>query len=234
MPYPRVVVTMAQNLLALTASNPDVHENKFYMLWNAILTHHFPIELDYGVSFVTSTGSRPEYLVVIKVAHGVEDIVLVVGLKRPAEDSEWGRVNVRKELVDYIERRFDETKIPTIYAIGGIGLSWVAYKMDRACPLDPFVASSNVTSATSYDAIANGCRLHRPDDWHHSLVKMVGKGEHNIFGILVNSLIVFLQGYLLRVAVVRPPRILYNLADTLVVSIKVFSLLAKTWFLSQC
>ena len=96
MPYPRAVLTMAQNLLTLTASNPDVHENKFYMLWNGILTHHFPIELDYGVSLqssVTSTGSQPEYFVV-KVAREVEDIVLVVELKRPAEDSERGRENI--------------------------------------------------------------------------------------------------------------------------------------------
>jgi hypothetical protein len=69
---------MAQNLIALTAANPDLHENKFNMLWNAILYHHFPIELQYGVApqtSFTSTGSRPEFLVV-KVARDEEDVVL--------------------------------------------------------------------------------------------------------------------------------------------------------------
>jgi hypothetical protein len=82
----------------------------------------------------------------------------VVELKRPAEDTEAGRENVKRELVNYVEERFDETKYSTIYAIGGIGLSWVAYKIDKSGPPEPELVrawSGNVISATSYDAIHN-------------------------------------------------------------------------------
>jgi hypothetical protein len=84
-----------------------------------------------------------------------KSIVLVVELKKPAEDTPAGREKVVKELAEYIEGRFDETKFPTIYAIGGIGLSFAVYKMDKAGPPEPqlvFDWSSNVTeAATSFD-----------------------------------------------------------------------------------
>ena len=119
---------MAQNLLELTVNNPDLHENKFYMLWNSILSHHFPIDMDYGIvpqTSITSTGSKPEFLVV-KIARLCESVMLVVGLKKLAQDTSGGRNKVKKELVEYIEEWFDETDFPVIYAITGIGLSWAA------------------------------------------------------------------------------------------------------------
>lgn len=156
MPYPRTILTMAQNLITIAGENPDVHENKFYMLWNGILYHHFPLSLEYGVApqtSITGTGTKPEFLVV-KVAREEESIVLVVELKKPAEDTPAGRQKVVEELAEYIEERFDETEFSTIYAIGGIGLSFAVYKMNKPGPPEPqlvFDWSSNVTAATSFD-----------------------------------------------------------------------------------
>jgi hypothetical protein len=159
MPYPRAIIMMAQNLLELTANNPDLHENKFYMLWNSILGHHFPIDMDYGIepqTSITGTGSKPEFLVV-KIARLRESVVLVVELKKPAEDTSGGRDKVKKELVEYIEERFDETDFPVIYAIAGIGLSWAAYKMEKTGSHELKALtewSSNVTSARDYTSLA--------------------------------------------------------------------------------
>jgi hypothetical protein len=35
-PYPCAIVAMAQNLITLAPANPDLHENKFNMLWDVI------------------------------------------------------------------------------------------------------------------------------------------------------------------------------------------------------
>lgn len=153
MPYPRAILTMAQNLIAITGQNLDVHENKFYMLWNSILGFHFPLIFNYGVALhtsVTGTGTK----LVIKVAREEESIVLVVGLKKPAEDTLAGREDLVEELAEDIQECFNETNFSTIYAIGGIGLSFVVYKMDVSGPAEPqlvFDWSSNVTAAKSFD-----------------------------------------------------------------------------------
>jgi hypothetical protein len=164
MPYPRAIITMAQNLIAQAATNANIHENRFYMLWNSILNHHFPIDFEYGVAVQTSQtepGTRKEFLVV-KVARDVESVVLVVELTKPAEDTTVGRQNVKSELVDYIDDRFefDETQFPTIYGICGIGLSWVIYKFSKnEATLHPSKRelvmdwTSNVTAAASYTSM---------------------------------------------------------------------------------
>ena len=79
--------------------------------------------------------------------------MLVVELKKPSEDTDAGRENVRGELVEYIKERFGETEFPTIYAIAGIGLSWSAFKMSQAGPPEPELVygwTSNVTAAGSF------------------------------------------------------------------------------------
>lgn len=49
MPYPEQIVAMARRLRDELEANPQLHENRFYMLWCAILQHHFPITSDYGL-----------------------------------------------------------------------------------------------------------------------------------------------------------------------------------------
>ncbi|THV03157.1 hypothetical protein K435DRAFT_792037 [Dendrothele bispora CBS 962.96] len=147
---------MAQNLLRDIATNPDIHENRFHMLWNSILTFHFPVSFEYGVApqtSITGTETKPEFLVV-KVAREFESIVLVVELKKPSEDTDAGHENVKRELVDYIEERFGETQFTTIYAIAGIGLSWSAFRMANYGPPEPELVygwMSNVTAVKSFE-----------------------------------------------------------------------------------
>jgi hypothetical protein len=147
---------MAQNLITAMGNDPSIHENKFYMLWNAILNYHFPLDKDYGVApqtSITGTGTKPEYLVV-KIAREEEHVVVVVELKKPLEETEAGKEKVMKELVEYIEERFDETKFSSIYGVGGIGLSWTAFRMDRAGSHQPQILvpwRSNITSSWAFD-----------------------------------------------------------------------------------
>jgi hypothetical protein len=96
------------------------------------------------------------------VAREEESIVLVVELKKPAEDTPAGRQKVVEELAEYIEERFDETEFSTIYAIGGIGLSFAVYKMNKPGPPEPqlvFDWSGNVTAATSFDRMVQVATL---------------------------------------------------------------------------
>jgi hypothetical protein len=116
MPYPRTILTMAQNLIIIAGENPDVHENKFYMLWNGILYHHFPLSLEYGVApqtSITGTGTKPEFL--------------VSGTWR-REHRACGRVE--EACRRYTGRKTGRTEFSTIYAIGEIGLSFAVYKMN--------------------------------------------------------------------------------------------------------
>jgi hypothetical protein len=116
-----------------------------------MLTHHFPLIFEYGVAPQTSG------FLEVKTARETESIVLVVALKRPAEDNDAGREKVKQELTEYIKERFGESQFKTIYAIGSIGLSWSAYKMQVSGPPEletVFEWASNITDAASYERMA--------------------------------------------------------------------------------
>ena len=156
MPYPKTILTMAQNLITSVGNDPNIHVNKFYMLWNAILYYHFPLDKDYGVAPQTSiTGTKQEYLVV-KIAREEEHVVVIAELKKPLEETEAGKEKVMTELVECIEERFDETKFSSIYGLGGIGLSWTAFRMDGMGSRQPQILvpwRSNVTSSWAFDTL---------------------------------------------------------------------------------
>jgi len=104
---------------------------------------------------ITGTGTKLEYLVV-KIAREEEHVVVVVELKKPLEETEAGKEKVMKGLVEYIEERFDETKFSSIYGIGGIGLSWTAFRMDRVGSHQPQILvpwRSNITSSWAFDTL---------------------------------------------------------------------------------
>ena len=128
------------------------------MLWNAILCYHFPLDKDYGVApqtSITITDTKPEYLVV-KFIRKEEHVVVVAGLKKPLEDTEAGKETVMAELVEYIEEQLDETKFSSIYGLGGIGLTWTAFRMDRAGSHQPQILvpwQSDVTSSWAFDTL---------------------------------------------------------------------------------
>ncbi|KAI6042906.1 hypothetical protein EDC04DRAFT_2655344, partial [Pisolithus marmoratus] len=154
MPYPQGGLIMAENLMNLIAQKPDLPKSKFYMFWNGILTFHFPLQLDYIVALRSSTtgsNSMPKFYTVVQ--GGEMNVVLVLGFKKPAEDTPVGKEEIVEELTSYIEECFNETKFSTIYAIGGIGLSFAAYKMEKSGPPELqliFDWSSNVVSDESY------------------------------------------------------------------------------------
>ena len=124
---------MAQKLLEESEDNPSLHEIRFYMLWNAIIHHHFPLHLDYGVihqTLIAGNGKKPEFLV-IRIALNSEHVVVGAVLKS-ADEMPGAKDKAVKELVDYIEERLTKTKYPAIYGIAGIGLWWTALKMGQA------------------------------------------------------------------------------------------------------
>ncbi|KDR71282.1 hypothetical protein GALMADRAFT_213966 [Galerina marginata CBS 339.88] len=149
---------MAQNLIASMGNDPNIDESKFCMLWNAILNYHFPLDKDYGVSLESSTsasGTKPAYLVV-KIARAEEHVVLISGLKKPLEETEAGKEKLTTELVEYIEKRFEETKFSCVYGLGSIGLSWTAFRVDKAGSYNPRILvpwRSNVTSSWAFDTL---------------------------------------------------------------------------------
>ena len=133
MPYPKQIVTMAQNLLDEQEDNPGLYEIRSYMLWNAILNYHFPADLDYGVVHQTSAtgnGTKPDFLVV-RVFLESEHVVVVAGLNNSGGETQDAMDAVVKDLVDYVEDRFTETRYPAIYGIVGIGLWWTALRIDK-------------------------------------------------------------------------------------------------------
>jgi hypothetical protein len=158
MPYSEQIVAMARRLRDELEANPQLHENRFYMLWCAILQHHFPITSDYGLApqtLSTGTGTRPEYLI-LKLRD--EEHLVVVELKKAAEETDAGMERVEVELLEYIEDRFSKTRYPTIYGIGGIGFSWTVLKVDRAGSNRPTIIvpwRGHVTSNRSYLLLKN-------------------------------------------------------------------------------
>src|SRR5260221_10185601 len=118
LPYHKQIVAMAQQLRDKLEANPQLHENRFYMVWCAILQHHFPITSDYGLApqtLSTGTGTRPEYLI-LKLCDE-EHVLVVVELKKAAEKMDAGMDRVEAELLEYIEDHFSKTQYPTIYGI---------------------------------------------------------------------------------------------------------------------
>ncbi|KAI6043686.1 hypothetical protein EDC04DRAFT_2649449 [Pisolithus marmoratus] len=153
MPYPQGGLIMAENLQYLIDQRPDLPKEKFYMFWNGILTFHFPDRLNYVVGLRASTtgsSSKPEFCTVLQ---GGENVVLVLGFKKPADNTPAGKEEIVEELASFIKECFDETKFSTIYAIGGIGLSVAAYKMEKSGPPKlqlVFDWTSDVTSEEFY------------------------------------------------------------------------------------
>jgi hypothetical protein len=158
MPYPKQIVTMAQNLANELNDDPGLYETRFYMLWHTIINYHFPIALDYGVApqtSTTATGTKEMFLIV-KVGRKTDHIVVVVMLKKSTEETKAEMEKVKAELVEFIKGRFSETQYPTIYGIGVIGFSWTAFKLDGAGSDKPTIIAprrGNVTSNQSFSVL---------------------------------------------------------------------------------
>ena len=130
-------------------------EDKFHALYSEILTTWFPTSKGYIIDHqVLGEGGKPEYIVV-RHAGGHRNLLLIVELKRPAKWNDAGKQEVLRDLTDYIEGRFDLTQYKTIYGVGGIGLHWMACKMEKSglhAPATVLDWHDNISSDQSYHA----------------------------------------------------------------------------------
>lgn len=119
---------MGQNPLGETEDNPNLHENRFYMLCDVIfrlLGPHSLTEVKWEVMTITGNCTKPGFLVV-KIVLESKHIVVVVVLKKSANRMPDAMDNVVQEPVAYI-----------VYGIAGVGPSWTALKMDKVCSPQP-------------------------------------------------------------------------------------------------
>ena len=95
---------------------------------------------------------KPEYVVVKRVGRN-RNPLLIVELKRPSRWTTAGRRMVMRELLEYAESRFSLTQYGTIYLLGGIGLHWKVWKMEKTGSDEPTVVvdwQENISSNQSY------------------------------------------------------------------------------------
>ncbi|KAH6919030.1 hypothetical protein BKA70DRAFT_39822 [Coprinopsis sp. MPI-PUGE-AT-0042] len=163
--YPRPIFTLIQSMLPRMGLELGyTGEPELFMLWNAILNAHFPAEMGYGISFHKS--DKPEdatnFLTVKLIQVRSESTVLVLGFKKPGDDTTKGREAVEKATADHvIGPGFDETDFDEIYTINSVGLSWASskleepktesYKSGEAQPERIVDWTTNMTSALSFD-----------------------------------------------------------------------------------
>ncbi|KAN0116531.1 hypothetical protein V8E52_005912 [Russula decolorans] len=150
MPYDQTIKTEAQYAKSLGST---ATEDKFRATYYGILTHWFPTGQGYVIDHkVMEEGGKPEYTIVRR-AGGKRSPVLIVELKPPAKWTTAGKAEVLDDLTTYIEGRFDLTQHKTIYGVGGIGLNWMACKMEKSGTSHPVLVhdwEDDIASDTSY------------------------------------------------------------------------------------
>jgi len=153
---------MAQNLIWESEDDPILYKVEYYMLWDAILHHHFPLRLNYGMAHQTSiTGNGKLEFLVVRIVRESEHVVLVAGLENSDDVAQDAMDNAVQELVNHIKECFEETKYPTIYGIAGIGFTWTALKINRTDSDHPITlvpwygALVSKTPFSSLEAVAN-------------------------------------------------------------------------------
>ncbi|KAI0005337.1 hypothetical protein BJV74DRAFT_216244 [Russula compacta] len=157
MSYDDTIKTEAQYAKSLDST---ATEDKFHATYNGILTHWFPTSQGYVTDYqVMGDGGKPEFIIV-RHAGGKRNPVLIAELKRPAQWTTAGKKEVVNDLTTYTVGRFDLTQYNTIYGVGGIGLTWMACKMEKSGTPDPVVVQdwqddiSSDTSFTKFQTIA--------------------------------------------------------------------------------
>lgn len=124
--------TIKQEAAYVAGLGSTATEGRFHALYSGILTAWFPTSKGYIIDHqILGGGGKPEYIVV-RHAGGHRNPLLIVELKRPSKWNDAGKQEVVQDLTDYIEGRFDLTQYETIYGVGGIGLHWIACKMEKS------------------------------------------------------------------------------------------------------
>lgn len=129
MPYNETIHTEAQYVhdLGLSAA-----KDKFHAIYCGILSYWFPASRGYIIDLkFLGDGENPNYIVV-RTAGGYRNPLLIVELKPPSSWTAAGKNEVWEDLKTYIEGQFELTKYDTIYGVGGIGLHWTVYKMEKS------------------------------------------------------------------------------------------------------
>ena len=157
MPYPKQIITMAQNFIDESEENVELQESRFYMLWNSILNLHFPLTLGYGIApqtSITGTGTKQDFFVIVEIIGELVDLVVVVELNSSSDETKAQMDTLQAELVEFIKERFSQTQCPTIYGIGCVGLSWTALKVDKDSN-QPVVIVPRRTLVTSNESFSH-------------------------------------------------------------------------------
>jgi hypothetical protein len=147
--------TIRQEAAYLAGLDSTATEDKFHGLYNGILNTWFPASRGYIIDTqLLGVGGKPEFIAV-RHAGGHRNPLLIVELKRPSKWNNAGKQEVVSDLTEYIEGRFDLTLYKTIYGVGGIGLHWMACKMEKSGSDTPTTVlgwQDDVSSNRSYNA----------------------------------------------------------------------------------
>jgi hypothetical protein len=138
---------------------PNATEDKFHATYNGILTHWFPSSQGYIIDHqvMGEGGGNSEYIVV-RHAGTNRNPLLIVELKRSSKWTAAGKNEIEEDLTFYMEGRFDITQYNTIYGLGGIGLHWAVYKMEKSGNHQLRVVENwkaDIASDTSYTKFQN-------------------------------------------------------------------------------
>ncbi|GJJ10973.1 hypothetical protein Clacol_005202 [Clathrus columnatus] len=149
---------MDLNLFSLI-SRHHIHENNYHILWNSVLTYHFPIDLGYGVTLFQTSISGEEVktnrLMVVKVKKQKRDNIVLVVVIAMHPDDKWLEKAV-EELTEIMKEASKRTHLPTVYGIVGSSMFFV-YKLEKSGPPEPqcVFGPSNPGCPSSLDYMTN-------------------------------------------------------------------------------
>jgi len=154
MPYYEAIKAEAKYVADLGSTATEDQLRGFYL---GVLSEWFPPSEGYVVDRRVLNGAhkpgRKSFFV--RYAGNFRDPLLIVELKRPAKWNDAGKQEVLNCLTKSIQTQFDQTQYNTIYGVGGIGLHWMACKMEKdGLPVTTTVLDwhDDISSDLSYDA----------------------------------------------------------------------------------
>jgi hypothetical protein len=150
-------ITIQREARYADSFGPNAAKDKFRSTFCGVLWHWFPISGGYIIDYlVPGPAGKVDYMVV-RHEGGFRNPVFIINLKRPSEWTAAGQQKVVDELVGHIKAHFNLTRYNTIYGLGGIGLKWMACRVQRSGDHQPTLLvdwKDNIASDTSYAEFA--------------------------------------------------------------------------------
>jgi len=148
----------------VTRLGPTATQDKLHALYNTILNKWFPSSKGYAIDRQALGGASKPGRKSFFVRHAGyhRDPLLIVEFKRPAKWNDAGKQEVLEGLTESMQAQFEQTQYNTIYGLGGIGLHWTVYKMEKdGLPVPTMVLDwhDDITSDVSYDAFETVAEL---------------------------------------------------------------------------